>query len=91
MKKETLLIISIILILLTIILSTTQKNIYEGDLKRITVYEKRTIILLEDFEEEFILFDKIEINSCTHLKIEGKEDTYKNKKQIIVDKITCLN
>ena len=90
MKKEILLILSIILIFLTIILATTQKNTYEGNLEKITEYEKRIIILLENYEEEFVLFEKLDLE-CVKIKIEGREDIYKNKKQIIVDKITCLS
>lgn len=89
MKKELLLIISILLIFITIFLSINLKQTYEGKILKIDETEKRTVILLENYEQGFILFDKINLENCSFVKMEGKTEIYKSKKQVLVDKIIC--
>ncbi len=91
MKKRILLIITIILIFIIILISTFQKNTYQGKITKIKNYNKRTIINLKNYSMDFVLFDNIRyLESCNSLKIEGEKNTYKNKSQIIINKIICL-
>ena len=90
-KKQLLLLSSIILIFLSIILSLNQTPSYEGKISNIEATNTRTIIQLENYGFDFVAFEKISIKNCTELKICGKEETYKTKKQILIEKILCLN
>ena len=45
----------------------------------------------ENYDFDFVAFEKISIENCTEIKIYGKEETYRTKKQILIEKILCLN
>lgn len=91
-KQQILLLTSFILIFTLIILTQNYRTSYEGKISNIETSSSRTIINLEDIEMDFIAFEKIpNLANCTQLKIFGKEETYKNKKQVMINKITCLN
>ncbi|MBC8435156.1 hypothetical protein H8D91_01495 [archaeon] len=90
-KKQILLITSFILILFLIIFTQSFKDFDEGEISNIKISTTRTILNLKNNEMDFISFDKIEnIEKCNKVKIYGKEELYKNKKQILIDKIICL-
>jgi len=90
-KKQLLLLSSIILIFLSIILSLNQTPSYQGKISNIEATNTRTIIQLENYDFDFVAFEKISIENCTEIKIYGKEETYRTKKQILIEKILCLN
>jgi hypothetical protein len=90
-KKQLLLLSSIILIFLSIIISLNQTPFYQGKLSNIEASKTRTIVQLENYDFDFVAFEKVSIENCKELKIYGKEETYKTKKQILIEKILCLN
>lgn len=91
MNKKTFLIITIFAILFLVILSTYTEQSYSGKIKKVESTETKTTIFLENINETFISFDNIKLDpECEQIEIAGKEDNYKNQKQIIIDKISCL-
>ena len=90
-KKQLLLLFTIILIFLSIVISLNQNPSYKGKLSNIEATNTRTIIQLENYDFDFVTFEKISVENCTELKIFGKEEIYKTKKQVLIDKILCLN
>ena len=70
---------------------TQTKQINNGTIESIQFSKNKITIQLENNPTELILFD----TSFTTLKkgdtiyFQGRRDTYKNKEQIIVDKLTC--
>ncbi len=90
-KQQILLIISFTLILFLIVITQNIKNFSEGEISNITIGAIRTIINLKNSELDFVSFDGIEnLENCRKVRVFGKEEIYKNKKQIIIDKIICL-
>ncbi|GEM_PF-3124440 len=89
MKKERLfLILSIISILVLLLLTEFQKPLIEGKIKSIKKSFPTTIIL-ENNNEEIILFEKeTSLKKDNLIKIFGSRQ---NKNQIIATKIICLN
>lgn len=91
MNKKTFLIITIFSIFILVVISSYTEQTYSGKIKTIEAKNTKTTIILKDYNETFVSFDKISVEECNEVEISGKEDTYKNKKQIIIDKIKCLN
>ena len=90
-KKQLFLLSTIILIFLSIIISLNQTPFYQGKLSNIEATNTKTIIKLENYNFDFVAFEKISLENCTELKIYGKEETYRTKKQILIEEILCLN
>lgn len=82
-------ILSILGILTIILLAQFIPRIYSGKIESIQHYDKRTIIRIENFQKELIIFNTIpfEIKKGDNIEFQGKSNTYKNQEQIIVDKI----
>ena len=85
--------LTILGILLLTILTQNQNPITEGIIKSVEVSEKQTKIDLIGESRMLILFENLPKNLSKGQKvlIYGREETYRNKKQIIVDKIEILN
>ena len=91
-KKQLLLLSTIILIFISIIISLNQTPSYQGKISNIDATNTRTILKLENYDFDFVAFDTLtKIQNCTELKILGKEEVYRTKKQVLIDKILCLN
>jgi len=86
------LILSLLGILVLTFLAQSQKT-QTGTIESIQFFNNKITINLENFEPELILFDTDFINLKKGDKIEfqGKPDIYKNKKQIIINKILIKN
>ena len=94
MKTEKILfILSILGILFLIFLSQTSTKTYEGKIESIQNSNHKIIIKIENSSTELILFEKrfIDLKKGDIIKFQGKADTYKDKKQIIVDRIEKEN
>jgi len=63
-----------------------------GKINTIQQSEKRTMITLDDHETPLIIFTEkyLDLEKGDAIQFEGKEETYRNQKQIIVDKIYKL-
>lgn len=93
MKSEKLLLfLSIIGILIIILLSQIITPTYTGKITSIQSSNNKITIEIENSLTELILFETTFINLTKGKTIEfqGRKDTYKNKPQIIIDKITKL-
>jgi DNA/RNA endonuclease YhcR with UshA esterase domain len=84
------LIISLIGILILIILSQS-KPTQTATIESIKTSSNKIIIQIENSETELIIFDKPKLNlkKGNIIKFQGRADTYKNKSQIIIDKLKC--
>ena len=93
MIKKIIFIASIIGILFLIFLTQTTKQIQVGTIKSIQSSDNKITIYLENNSIELIIFDTSSINlkKGDTIKFQGKQDIYKGKEQIIVDKIFLLN
>lgn len=92
MKLQKLtLILSILGILLLIFLSQA-KPIQTATVESIHSTSSKTIIQLQNHTTELIIFDTPNLNLTKgdKIKFQGKEDTYKNQKQIIINKISKI-
>ena len=85
------LILTLLGILLLIFLAQ-MKPIRTATIKSIHYSPSKTIIQLENHSTELIIFDNLplDIKSGYKIKFQGKSDIYKNKKQIIIEKISIL-
>jgi len=92
-REKIFFILSLTGILLIILLAQVTKQTQTGKISSIKYSPNKITIQLENFEEPLILFDELSLNLKKGDKIsfQGKEETYKNKKQIIVDKIWLTN
>ena len=88
--QKTIFIISLLATLLLIILAQTTKQTQTDTIKSIQSSNNKIIIKLENAATELILFDTSHINLSKGdtISFQGRHDTYKNKQQIIIDKIT---
>jgi len=86
-------ILSILGTLILIFLSQITTPTYTGTIESIQSSNNKIIIEIENSSTELILFDTTYINLSKNDKIEfqGRQDIYKDKKQIIVDKILNIN
>lgn len=84
--------LTIIGILILTILAQTQGPITEGKIKSFDSSKDYSKIMLYQDERELILFEEIpsNIEKNMDVKIYGKEETYQNKIQIIIDKIGLI-
>ena len=81
--------ISLLGTLLLILLAQTTSQQQTGTIESIKPSTNKIIIILENQTTELILFDTTYINLSKGdtIKFQGRHDTYKNKQQIIVDKL----
>ena len=86
--KKIFFIISLLGILLLLFLTQTTKD-QTGTIKSIKYSENKITIQLENQNETLILFNSQSLNleKGDEISFQGKYETYKGKKQIIVDKI----
>jgi DNA/RNA endonuclease YhcR with UshA esterase domain len=84
-------ILSLLGILLLIFLSQT-KPIQTATVESIHSTNSKTTIQLQDHATELIIFETPNLNLTKgdNIKFQGKEDAYKNKKQIIVKKLSKI-
>jgi len=89
--QKTIFIISLLATLLIIILTQTTHHTDKGTIQSIQSSNNKIIIKLENNPTELILFDAnyINLSKGDIINFQGRRDTYKNKEQIIIDKITC--
>ena len=94
MKLEKILfILSIIGILILILLSQITNPIYTGKIESVKSSNNKIIIHIENSTTELVLFNTQFINLSKGYTIEfqGRQDTYKNQEQIIVDKLFLID
>lgn len=86
---KILFVLTILGIFSLMILTQTTKQIQTGKIKEIKYSNEIITIQIENLEEELVLFHKhqVDLKENDVISFQGKSDTYKNKKQIIVDKI----
>lgn len=86
--QEIIFLLSLVVITLLILLANSQ-NQKSGKIKSITYSENKITIELENQTEKLILFDDKILNIKVGDKIFyiGKSETYRNEKQMIIDKI----
>ena len=86
---KKLFLLTIIGILLLIFLGQILTPLQEGTIKSIRVSGTTARIQLENNPAELILFDAkfIELEKGNIIKFEGREEFYRNKTQIVVDRI----
>jgi|TARA_B100001971_G_scaffold164893_1_gene155443 DNA/RNA endonuclease YhcR with UshA esterase domain len=91
--KNILLLLSLFFILILIFLSQTATNKETGKISEIEYSDNKITIILEDKAEKLIIFDNkfLDLKKGNKISFEGKKDLYKNKKQIIIEKIYCLD
>jgi DNA/RNA endonuclease YhcR with UshA esterase domain len=91
--KNILLLLSLLSILILIFLSQTITNKETGKISKIEYSDNKITIILEDKEEKLIIFDNsfLDLKKGNEISFEGKKDIYKNEKQIIIEKIYCLD
>ena len=85
------LILTLLGILLLIFLAQT-KPIQTATIKSVYSSPTKTTIQLENHSAELIIFDeiKLSLNKNDEIKFQGKASIYKNKKQIIIERISIL-
>ncbi|NPE27193.1 hypothetical protein HNV12_04295 [Methanococcoides sp. SA1] len=79
--------------ILTISFLSQNKPSQIGTIESIQTSNFKVIIQLENFKPELILFDSgpISLTIGDKIKFQGRPDTYKNKQQIIIEKISKTN
>lgn len=93
-KTKILFLLSIIGILfLLILMKTTEKPITTGKIEKINPQKNKISIFLKNNPPEIVLFtDKVvELKQEQEIEIYGRQEKYKNKLQIIADKIVLRN
>ena len=90
--KNLYLVITLLGILALTLISQTQSS-KTATIESIQQSNFKTTIYLQNKTTELIIFDSPNLNLTTgdKIKFQGKEDIYKNQKQIIVSKISKIN
>ena len=93
MIKKILFILSVMGILLLIFLAQTTSKTQIGTIKSIQNSNNKITIHLENNPIELIIFNTafVSLKKGDIIEFRGKQDIYKGKKQIIVDKIFLLH
>lgn len=93
MIKKILFVLSLIGILSLIFLTQITKQTQTGTIKSIQTSNNKITIQLENNPIELIIFNIPFINfkKGDTIKFQGRQDVYKDKKQIIIDKIFLLH
>ena len=91
-KTSKLTLILTLLGILTLILLTQTKPIQTATIKTIYQSQTKTTIQLENHTTELIIFETplLNLKPGDEIKFQGKPDTYKDKKQIIISKISAI-
>jgi hypothetical protein len=91
--EKILFLITLSLILTTLIYTNNHEATKTGTIKSIKYANNRVTIYLDNNQIENIAFTKniINLKENDKIKIIGKESVYKNKKQIIINKIYLIN
>ncbi|MAG39886.1 hypothetical protein CMI41_02885 [Candidatus Pacearchaeota archaeon] len=89
---KLLLFLTILGILFILIFAQNQKPIAEGIISEIKTTEKQTRITINDESRDIILFESsnLDLAKGQEIRVYGREDTYRNNKQIIADRIEAL-
>jgi len=89
-SSKVLFIISVLLIIFLTFSTQISKKENFGIVKEISYSNNKITIELENKSEKLVLFDKKNLNLRVGQEIYyiGKEDTYRNEKQIILEKLT---
>lgn len=90
--RKILFLSSLILIFINIIILENTKEIKTGQVIQIIQHENIKIIRLNNDPLDYVAFtnQNLNIQKKNIIKIIGKESTYNNQKQIIIDKIILL-
>jgi hypothetical protein len=91
--KKLLFIISIFLIFILILLSTSINPLqYSGIIEKTNYNQDSISFYLKNLSIQFIIFTNkfIMLKENQQIKIQGKLEVYKNKTQVLVDKIALL-
>jgi DNA/RNA endonuclease YhcR with UshA esterase domain len=94
MNKKILFIIVLLEILTLLILTQTIKGIRkEGVIEKIDYSSNKITLTITNLSKELIIFEnkRIKLKEGDQIVLWGKEETYKNKEQIIVEKIIKKN
>ena len=93
MKTEKLIFLASIISILFLFVLLQLAPFQKGEISSITYSSSKTTISLKDRPEKLIIFENKILNLKEGDKIYfiGKEETYRNEKQIIVDKIEKIN
>jgi len=92
MKLSKLTLILTLIGILTLTLIAQTKPIQTGIISEIQTSQTKTTIQLINHTTELIIFDTPNLNlkPGDQIKFQGKPDIYKNKKQIIIEKISKI-
>ena len=64
----------------------------QGKIEKINFYPSSSLIFLENSKLEIIVFTNyLELKKGDQIEIQGRKEVYKNKTQLIADRINCLN
>jgi DNA/RNA endonuclease YhcR with UshA esterase domain len=90
--QKTTFILSLTGILLLILLAQTTPQTQTGKIKSIRSSNNKITIQLENNSAELILFDTsyINLSKGNTISFQGRRDTYKNKEQIIINKLHLI-
>jgi DNA/RNA endonuclease YhcR with UshA esterase domain len=90
--QKTTFILSLTGILLLILLAQTTPQTQTGKIKSIRSSNNKITIQLENNSAELILFDTsyINLSKGNTISFQGRRNTYKNKEQIIINKLHLI-
>jgi hypothetical protein len=88
MNKRLLLSSCLIGLFVLIVLVQNQKPLATGEIQSLTYNNDITLIKIKNLSEEIIVFDFLYLENNASVQVYGKREFYKNKTQIIADKIT---
>lgn len=93
MTKKIFFILSLVGILFLIFLTQATKQIQTGTIKSIQTSNNKITINLENNSTELIIFNTpfINLKKGNAIEFQGKRNIYKNKEQIIIDKMFILH
>jgi len=85
-------ILSIFGILILIFITQTTNVTHQGKIESVKSYSERIIIKIENSSTELVIFkiNFIELKKGDLVEFQGRNDVYKNKEQIIINKIKRL-
>lgn len=91
--RKIIFLFSLIGILALIFITQTTKQTQEGTIKSIQISSNKITIQLENYSAELIIFDTnyLNLKKGDNIEFQGKRDTYKNKEQVIIDKIFIID
>ena len=92
MKLSKITLILTLLGILTLSFLASSKPIQTGIIESIQKSQYKTKIQLQNHTTELIVFENLKLNlqPGDKIKFQGKPDTYKNQKQIIISKLSKM-